>query len=84
MVSVTTRALGAMPVFAFSVLPAMTALSLGRRLSAVFTLAAMLGLLSAVLGYLAAFFLRFPVGACQTVVAALFAALAMALRALRR
>lgn len=84
MVSVTTRALGAMPVFAFSVLPAMAALSLSRRIGVAFALAAVLGCLSAVLGYLLSFFLRFPVGACQTVVASLFAGLAMAAGLLRR
>jgi manganese/iron transport system permease protein len=79
MVSVTTRALGAMPVFAFSVLPAMAALSLARRLTVVLALAATLGLLSAVLGYAASFFLHFPVGASQTVVAAVFTLLALVL-----
>ena len=77
MVSVTTRALGAMPVFAFSVLPAMAALALCRRIGAVFALAATLGCLCAVLGYLGSFFYRFPVGASQTVVAAVVAGCAM-------
>ncbi len=83
-VSVTTRALGAMPVFAFSVLPAMAALSLTRRLGVALALAATLGLSAAVLGYMLSFFLRFPVGASQTVVAAAFAAAAMLLGKLRR
>jgi zinc transport system permease protein len=80
MVSVTTRALGAMPVFAFSVLPAIAALSLSRRAGRVFAIAALLGAASAVLGYLFSFFLRFPVGASQTVVASLLAGLAIALK----
>jgi zinc transport system permease protein len=84
MVSVTTRALGALPVFAFSVLPAMAAISASRRLGRAMLLAAAGGALSAVLGYMASFFLHFPVGACQTVVAALGTALAMALRPLLR
>jgi len=78
MVSVTTRALGAMPVFAFSVLPAMAALSLSNRMGVVLALAATLGALSAVAGYILSFFLRFPVGASQTVVAAALAGAAMA------
>ena len=77
MVSVTTRALGAMPVFAFSVLPAMAALSLTRRLGVALLVAAVLGLTAAVGGYLLSFFMSFPVGASQTVVAALFAGIAM-------
>jgi zinc transport system permease protein len=72
-VSVTTRALGAVPVFAFSVLPAIAALGLSKRIERVFVIAALLGALSAVIGYVLSFFLRFPVGASQTVVAALFA-----------
>jgi zinc transport system permease protein len=84
MVSITTRALGAMPVFAFSVLPAMAALALSRRLGVVFLLAALFGMISAVVGYLGSFFLHFPVGASQTVVAALLAFLAMLLRRLFR
>jgi zinc transport system permease protein len=82
-VSVTTRALGAMPVFAFSVLPAMAALSLSGRMGTALALAATLGCLSAVLGYMASFFLHFPVGASQTVVAALFTGTAMLLGSAR-
>jgi len=78
MVSVTTRALGAMPVFALSVLPAMAALALGVRFGWALGVAAAIGALSAVVGYVASFFLHFPVGATQTVVASLFAAVAMA------
>ena len=83
MVSVTTRALGAMPVFAFSVLPAMAALSLSRRLGSALALAALFGFTAAVAGYIISFFMRFPVGATQTVLAALFAAAAMLLGRLR-
>ncbi len=84
MVSVTTRALGAMPVFAFSVLPAMAALSLTRRLGTALAVASILGLCSAVLGYMVSFFLTFPVGATQTVLASLFAGAGMLLGRLRR
>jgi zinc transport system permease protein len=83
MVSITTRALGAMPVFAFSVLPAMAAVGCCRRLTSAFAVASLLGALSALLGYLVSFFLRFPVGASQTIVAALPAALCLLAR-LRR
>ena len=85
MVSVTTRALGAMPVFAFSVLPAMAALCLSQRMGVVLALAATFGTISAVAGYMVSFFLRFPVGASQTVVAAALVGIAMvAGRLLRR
>ena len=84
MVSVTTRALGALPVFAFSVLPAMAALSLSDRMGLVLALAATVGMVSAVAGYMLSFFLRFPVGASQTVVAAALAGAAVLVGMLRR
>lgn len=83
MVAVATRALGALPVFAFSVLPALAALLAVRHLRWAFPLAALLGALAGGLGYLAAFFLSFPVGACQAVTAGLFVMLAVPVRLLR-
>ena len=80
MVAVATRALGAMPVFAFSVLPAVAALALVRRISSALTLAAAIGALCAVVGYVLSFFLQLPVGASQTAVAGLLAAIALPLR----
>jgi manganese/iron transport system permease protein len=77
MVGVSARALGSRPVFAFSVLPAAAALVLGVRLPWAFALATVLGALSGVAGYLFAFFYQFPVGGSQTVMAALFAVLAV-------
>jgi zinc transport system permease protein len=69
-VSVATRALGVLPVFAFAVLPAMAALTvIRRRIRWVLVLAAALGALSGGAGYLAAFFLELPVGASQAAVA---------------
>jgi zinc transport system permease protein len=82
-VGVTARALGALPVFALSVLPATTALLVGARLPWTFAVAALLGALSGVAGYLLAFFLQFPVGGCQTVAAASTVLLALALRGTR-
>lgn len=70
-VSVTTRALGVLPVFALAVLPPMAALMLFDRLRWALPVAALLGALSGGLGYLAAFFFEFPVGASQATVAAL-------------
>ena len=69
-VSVTTRAIGALPVFAFSVLPAMAALRASNRLTRAVLLAGLFGALSGGLGYLGAFMLRFPVGAAEACVAA--------------
>jgi zinc transport system permease protein len=82
-VSVTTRAIGALPVFAFSVLPAMAALLVVKRLGHAVLLAGVLGALSAGLGYLAAFFFRFPVGAAEACVGVTFFLLAAATARLR-
>jgi len=82
-VSVATRALGVLPVFAFAVIPAVTGLLLFDRLRWVLAAAASLGALAGGGGYLAAFFLEFPVGACQSAVAALFFTLALLARGAR-
>ena len=70
-VSVSTRTIGALPVFAFSTLPALAAARLCRSLRTTFAAAAMLGALAGFGGYLAAFVWELPVGASQTVVALL-------------
>jgi len=69
-VSVAARALGSLPVFAFAVLPAMAALAVTNGLGPALLLAAVLGALSGVGGYLAAYFFGFPVGASQAALAA--------------
>ena len=71
-VSVTTRAIGALPVFAFAVLPAMAALALVERVRWALLLAAVIGGLAGGLGYLFAFYFEFPVGASQATLALVF------------
>lgn len=83
-VSVATRAIGALPVFAFAVLPALAALTLVERLTRALFVAGLLGGLAGALGYLFAFFLEFPVGASQAFLSTLFFLLAAALAALVR
>ena len=80
MVSIATRALGALPVFAFSILPAMAAIALAPSPTGALLLAACFGALGGVGGYMLAFFGQFPVGASQTLVCALLAAGAWAIR----
>jgi zinc transport system permease protein len=81
MVGVSARALGALPVFAFSTLPATAALLVSRRrMRLTFLLAALGGAAAGVGGYLLAFFKELPVGASQTVVAAALVPLALAAR----
>ncbi len=83
-VSVTTRALGALPVFAFAVIPAVAALPLVRRLPYALLMAALIGGGSGALGYLFAFFFQFPVGASQATVAVAILVASLPFTALRR
>jgi zinc transport system permease protein len=69
-VALCTRALGALPVFAFSVLPAMTALAFTARIGLVFVLATVVGAFSGVAGYAVSFRAELPVGATQAATAA--------------
>lgn len=71
-VSITTRAIGALPVFALSVAPAMAALALLERVRWTLIVAGVIGGLAGGLGYLFAFFYEFPVGASQATLALVF------------
>lgn len=82
LVSVATRALGALPVFAFSVLPALAAMAVASSPAAALAIATGVGLLAGAGGYLLAFFGQLPVGASQTIVAGGAVVLALALRGL--
>ncbi len=68
-VSLTTRVLGALPAFAFSILPAMAALRLAPNIYHAMILAALLGAGIGFGGYLVSFLYSFPVGSSQTTVA---------------
>lgn len=82
-VAVSTRALGALPVFAFSVLPGVAALMASPRLNWAFPLAALGGAAAGGVGYLVAFFFSMPVGASQAMTAAALVLLALPLRLAR-
>lgn len=75
-VSVCTRVLGALPAFAFSVLPALGALQLARNLRQALVWAGTFGAVAGFGGYVVAFLWALPVGASQTLVGALTAAVA--------
>lgn len=83
MVGVSARALGALPVFAFSTLSAIAALVLDLRLPWTFLLATIAGCISGAGGYLFAFFYDFPVGGSQTVLASALVVVAILVRGLR-
>jgi zinc transport system permease protein len=84
MVGVSARALGALPVFAFSTLSAIAALVLDLRLPWTFLLATLGGAISGLGGYLFAYFYNFPVGGSQTVLASALVVLALLARGLRQ
>ena len=67
-VATTTWVLGALPAFAFSVLPGIAALAVARNVAMAMVLAGSLGAIAGFGGYLAAFLFDLPVGACQTLV----------------
>jgi zinc transport system permease protein len=75
-VSVCTRVLGALPVFAFTVLPAMAALQVAPNVPWALLIAAVAGAVAGAGGYLAAYLWELPVGASQSLVAALLLAAA--------
>lgn len=78
-ISVTTRVLGALPAFAFSVLPAMAALRVARNMNVALMIATVVGAFSGFAGYFMAFAWDLPVGASQTIVGgAAFVAFAVA------
>jgi zinc transport system permease protein len=81
-VALCTRALGALPVFAFSVLPAMAALVLTSRMGLVFGLAGLFGALAGVGGYAVSFRAELPVGATQTALAGVLLGAALVGRSL--
>ncbi len=67
--SAATRTIGALPAFAFTVLPAAAALSLSKKMVVVFVLAPILGAASAFFGYYASFVFELPTGSCMATLA---------------
>ena len=68
--AVSTRVLGALPTFAFTVLPALAAVNIAPNIRSCLIIAAAFGAISGFGGYVLAFLCEFPVGATQTVLAA--------------
>lgn len=71
-ISVSTRAIGALPVFAFMVIPPAVGLLLGSRMWSVFIISVAVAVLSAFLGYWASFHWSLPTGASMVVTSAVF------------
>jgi zinc transport system permease protein len=69
---VSTRAIGALPVFAFMVIPPACGLLLGSRMTSVFAISVAVAVVSAFLGYWASFRWSLPTGASMVIASALF------------
>lgn len=82
-VAVTTRVIGALPVFAFSVLPALAAVLGSARLGATLVVSSAIGVACAAAGYVAAYFMALPVGATQALCCAFVLALVLLADVLR-
>lgn len=65
-ISICTRTIGALPVFAFSTLPAICAITLFQNIRIIFFVATVLGIFAASGGYAASFLWSYPTGACMT------------------
>ena len=76
-ISVSTRAIGALPVFAFTVIPPAAALMLGSRMWSVFAISIGIGVVSSFAGYYVSFHWSLPTGASMVIVAAGFLLFAM-------
>lgn len=83
-IAASAKVLGALTAFAFSVVPAVAALALFSTLRAAMIGAAVLGLLSATLGYCLAFLFDLPVGPAMVIVSLAGPALALGIGAARR
>jgi zinc transport system permease protein len=71
-ISVATRAVGALPVFAFTVVPPAAALMLTENIRATIPLAIAFGIVSAAAGYYVSWIEELPTGATMVVVASVF------------
>ncbi|MBP7127219.1 metal ABC transporter permease [Myxococcota bacterium] len=80
--SLATRVIGALPVFAFSVLPATAAIAVSPSVAFAQWVALLSGALAGFLGYVLAFLWSLPVGPTQALLAVVLALLAGLLRRL--
>jgi zinc transport system permease protein len=82
-ISVATRAVGALPVFAFTVIPAAAALMLTEQIRRTIALSVVIGIIAAAVGYYVSWVKTLPTGASMVIVASLFLVPGL-LRLLRR
>ena len=71
-ISVATRAVGALPVFAFTVIPAAAALMITEKMRQTIVLSVAFAMISAAVGYYLSWIEQLPTGATMVVTASLF------------
>jgi zinc transport system permease protein len=71
-ISVATRAVGALPVFAFTVIPAAAALMLTERMPSTIVLSVTFAIIAAAVGYYLSWVEQLPTGATMVVVSSVF------------
>jgi len=71
-ISVATRAVGALPVFAFTVIPAAAALMLTEKMRLTIALSVVFGVIAAAVGYYLSWIEQLPTGASMVVTASFF------------
>jgi len=71
-ISVATRAVGALPVFAFTVIPAAAALLVTEQIRRTIALSVAIGIVAAAVGYYVSWVKTLPTGASMVIVASLF------------
>lgn len=71
-ISVATRAVGALPVFAFTVIPAAAALMITEKMRLTIALSVAFGVVAAAVGYYLSWIEQLPTGATMVVTASLF------------
>lgn len=84
LISVCTRILGALPTFAFSVLPGLAAVAIAPSVGTALVAAVLLGAASGFAGYVAAYLYELPVPAGQTLTATVLLLVALAVGRLAR
>lgn len=82
-ISISTKAIGALPVFGLLTLPALCSLQLTEKLSRIFILSVIIGVVSSVLGYFFSFIFSTPTGASITLTASFILILCSAAGRLR-
>ena len=83
LIAVSTRAMGALPVFGLLALPSLSALLITEKLHYVFIVSVIIGLTSAVFGYFFSFIFDLPTGATICLVASLIFILSYVIKNIR-